>query len=266
MYTPKTTECKCNNCGILFQKTIQSLKQCAKRGATEVYCTMKCFHAFIKRKMVVVNCDFCKKDFELMIGKYNQSKKLGLKHFYCNRECHANSLKKIINFPCHVCGVITEKRPWEINENNKYFCSKKCFYSQLRAPRSQLEIYLENKVKEYFPYLTMLCSDRTECRNLELDFYFPDLKLAIELNGIFHYEPKFGEERLKIIQHNDKGKKYICYQKGIELHVIKSIENYAQKGIRERDWKIFKNILMSKIPFCETEDDCISNLYDNVNI
>ncbi len=265
MYIPKTTECKCNNCGILFQKTIKSLKQCAERGATEVYCTMKCFHAFIKRKMVVVNCDYCKNDFELMIGKYNTSKKLGLKAFYCNRECHANSLKNKIKLKCENCNLEFERIPSQINNHN--YCSRKCKdLANFIVNRSQLEIYLENKVKEYFPYVNMLCSDRIECRNLELDFYFPDLKLAIEINGIFHYEPKFGEERLNIIQHNDKGKKFICYKKGIELHIIKSIENYAQKGIKERDWKIFKNILMSKIPFCETEDDCISSLYDNVSI
>jgi len=36
--------------------------------------------------------------------------------------------------------------------------------------------------------------NKKDAINSELDIYIPSLKLAFELNGIFHYEPIFGKE------------------------------------------------------------------------
>jgi len=66
-----------------------------------------------------------------------------------------------------------------------------------------------------------LCNSKEEIGS-ELDFYFPELKFAIELNGIFHYEPIYGEDKLERIQDNDKQKMLMCYEKGIELAIIDS--------------------------------------------
>ena len=38
-----------------------------------------------------------------------------------------------------------------------------------------------------------------EAINSELDVYVPSLNLAFELNGIFHYEPIYGEKKLNQI-------------------------------------------------------------------
>ncbi len=41
--------------------------------------------------------------------------------------------------------------------------------------------------------------------------------MAIELNGILHYEPIYGEDKLSQIQTNDERKFKACVEKGIEL-------------------------------------------------
>jgi hypothetical protein len=51
-------------------------------------------------------------------------------------------------------------------------------------------------------------------------FYIPEIKLAFELNGIFHYEPIYGTEKLNQIQNNDNRKFQACLEKEIELCVI----------------------------------------------
>lgn len=54
----------------------------------------------------------------------------------------------------------------------------------------------------------------------ELDVYFPTLRLAVELNGIFHYNPIYGTDKLIRIQQNDKQKEIRCHELGIEMIVI----------------------------------------------
>lgn len=46
------------------------------------------------------------------------------------------------------------------------------------------------------------------------------MKLAFELNGIFHYEPIYGDKKLNQIQNNDTRKFQACLEKGIEMCII----------------------------------------------
>ena len=64
------------------------------------------------------------------------------------------------------------------------------------------------------PELLILYSDKSAIES-ELDIYLPSLKLAIEIQGIFHYKPIFifGDLKLKQIQDNDLNKKLICFEK-----------------------------------------------------
>jgi len=57
-------------------------------------------------------------------------------------------------------------------------------------------------------------------RMTELDIYIPSLKIAFELNGIFHYEPVFGQGKLDRIRSNDERKFAACTEKGIGLCVL----------------------------------------------
>ena len=64
--------------------------------------------------------------------------------------------------------------------------------------------------------------NRKDAIESELDIYVPSLKLAFELNGIFHYEPIYGEEKLASIKSNDDRKFQACLERGIELCIIDS--------------------------------------------
>lgn len=65
-----------------------------------------------------------------------------------------------------------------------------------------------------------LVSDNDRSIGTELDIYVPSLQLAVELNGIFHYEPIFGDKKLSQIQNNDANKFQMCQQRGISLCII----------------------------------------------
>ena len=64
--------------------------------------------------------------------------------------------------------------------------------------RSKLECFIEKKLSELYPDLTIHYNQK-DTINSELDIYIPSFKLAFELNGIFHYEPIYGEEKLNQI-------------------------------------------------------------------
>ena len=76
-----------------------------------------------------------------------------------------------------------------------------------------MEVYLEEQIRKNYSSLELLCNDKTTI-NSELDFYFPGLKLAIELNGILHFEPIYGDKKLDQIQNNDhKNRSYVVRKK-----------------------------------------------------
>lgn len=78
---------------------------------------------------------------------------------------------------------------------------------------------MEQQLTSLYPKLEIhYC--RRDTINSELDVYIPSLRLAFEYNGIFHYEPIHGEERLAGIINNDKRKYQACLEHGIELCII----------------------------------------------
>lgn len=81
----------------------------------------------------------------------------------------------------------------------------------------------------------------------ELDIYIPSLKLAFELNGLFHYEPIFSKEKLDNIQNNDNRKMQACYEKQIELCIIDvSKQKYFKEQTCLPFLKIIQDIILLK--------------------
>ena len=77
---------------------------------------------------------------------------------------------------------------------------------------------------------------------LELDFYIPKLKLAIELNGITHYKPVYGKEKFERQQRNDALKRELCKEKGITLIEI-PLEDGVHYDRYDVQHKRLKNVL-----------------------
>jgi hypothetical protein len=71
----------------------------------------------------------------------------------------------------------------------------------------------------------------------------PQLKIGIELNGIIHYEPIYGEDTLIRIQKNDKRKMITCFELGIELIVINMGRKGLSKSQREEIYKEIYSII-----------------------
>jgi very-short-patch-repair endonuclease len=120
---------------------------------------------------------------------------------------------------------MTKKTPSDRKKAKNIFCNNSCAASynnkhkNYGTRRSKLEKYLETQLKLLYPNLEIVTNNK-QIINSELDFYFPQLKFAIELNGPTHYEPIYGQEKFEKIVQNDKQKIIKCYEKGIELLVI----------------------------------------------
>ncbi len=78
---------------------------------------------------------------------------------------------------------------------------------------------METQIKLIYPKLELRCND-SKTIGAELDFYFPSLSVAFELNGPFHYEPIFGQKKLDATISNDKRKFHLCIERNIDLCVI----------------------------------------------
>lgn len=110
-------------------------------------------------------------------------------------------------------------------KSKNVFCSQSCaaIYNNVHKKhgtrRSKLEKWIEEQLNTLYPNLEIHFNQK-DAINSELDIFFPALKLAFELNGIFHYEPIYGEEKMKQIKNNDNRKFQACLEKHIELCII----------------------------------------------
>ena len=153
---------------------------------------------------------------------YNRSK---TKKFYCSKTCFGQQKITSIQTNCTNCNISFSKNLFEYNKSSNHFCSRSCSVTYNNknkthgTRRSKLEKYLEEQLTILYPNLEILYSNKTII-NSELDIYIPSLKLAFEIQGIFHYEPIYGQEKLEQIQKNDLEKVKICEELNITLKCI----------------------------------------------
>lgn len=173
----------------------------------------------------------------------------------CSRKCSHEFFRKKITLICKLCNSKFDRVESSIkkSKSGNSFCSKSCAvtFNNVNKThgnvRSKLEIYIEDELTKLFPLLD-IHFNRKDSINSELDIYIPSLKLAFELNGIFHYEPIFSEEKLKGIQNNDGRKFQACLEKNIELCIIDtSKQKYFKKDTSVEYLKIIGDIISSKI-------------------
>lgn len=174
------------------------------------------------------NCIWCNRLFERTNGYCNYNKgKVARLNNYCSCECYNQhrSHEGTEEVACRQCNKIFRKRKSYIKKSPNHFCSQSCFgtynntHKTYGIRRSKLEQYLEEKLKENYPNFE-IHFNRKDAINSELDIYIPSLKLAFELNGIYHYEPIHGPDKLASIKNNDQRKFQACLERGIELCII----------------------------------------------
>ena len=172
---------------------------------------------------------------------------------YCSIKCCGKGNTKTILVNCKECSKEFLKFPNQIKKTKNHFCSRNCSgrYNALHKThgtrRSKLEVWLESKLPTLYPNLEFHFN-RKDTINSELDIYIPTLKLAFELNGIFHYEAIYGEDKLSQIRNNDNRKFQACGETGISLCIIDtSSQKYFKESNSLKYLDIIKNIIDNQL-------------------
>ncbi len=198
------------------------------------------------RKFIEVDCDECGKSVKKKPYQIKDHK-----NHFCNGSCAASfrnrerGLKYIDNVECDWCGSKLSRSPWYLKTNKNHFCDKSCRMSYMNSnktkayKRSKLEMWLESQLCERYPNLKFSFNDSTHIGQ-ELDIYIPSHKLAFELNGIFHYEPIFGEDYLDSVKNRDSNKFKLCRDNDISLCII---DSSGQKNFTEKDSEKYLRII-----------------------
>lgn len=193
-------------------------------------------------------CQNCNKAFlcskKLITQELNQSRG---RIKFCSIFCQSQNRKISISKKCNNCQVNIERIPSTNSKHN--FCSQSCFaifnnkHKTHGTRRSKLEKWLEEQLTILYPELEFLFN-RKDSIGSELDIYIPSLKLAFELNGIFHYEPIYGKTKLNQVQNNDISKSKLCHEQKIDLCVI---DTTSQKYFKPKSSKVFLDIITTII-------------------
>jgi hypothetical protein len=170
---------------------------------------------------------------------------------FCSKKCRILSDVNKIKISCTNCNIEFERIPSEIGKNN--FCCQRCagIYNSKHkikgTRRSKLEKWIEEQLKILYPNL-IVDYNKTNAIGCELDIFVPSLNVAFELNGIFHYEPIYGVNKLEKIRKNDFSKSKLCHESKIDLCVIDtSSQKYVKPSTSEKFLKIITDVINERL-------------------
>ena len=205
-------------------------------------------------KTIPCECYTCNNIFYIKRGialrHFNKSRSQANK--YCSKKCQNIAQITSKEVVCKECNIKFIKNNSEVKKFPNHFCNSSCAatYNNTHKTKgnrkSKLEFYLEKELPLMYPGLEFHFN-RKDAINSELDVYIPSMKLAFELNGIFHYEPIYGDVKLEQIKNNDKRKFQACLERGIELCIIDASQLKYFKESNARPYlEIIKNIINNK--------------------
>ena len=204
------------------------------------------------KDLIPLKCELCGREFlrtkhEVSWARIRGSREGRELIRFCNQKCFYGSVKQRIDFKCEQCKSPLTRKPNEITQSktNRFFCNRSCSaiynnaHKTVGTRRSKLECWVESQLSSLYPNLE-IHFNRKDTINGELDIYIPSLKLAFELNGIFHYEPIFSEKKLKDVKSNDQRKFQACLERGIELCIV---DTSSQEYFKEKSSKKYLSII-----------------------
>lgn len=211
------------------------------------------------KDLISLKCVLCSETFfrtkhEVNWARIRSSKDGVHRMTFCGRKCSDESLITKLDLECGLCKKPLKRQLacFQKSKTKRFFCNKSCatIYNNAHKTtgtrRSKLEVYVENKLVQLFPNLE-IHFNRKDAINGELDIYIPSLKLAFELNGIFHYEPIFTKEKLEGVQNNDRRKFQAYIEHKIELCIIDtSKQGYFKEKSSETYLSIISNLIKHK--------------------
>lgn len=202
-------------------------------------------------------CDYCKNKFSISNKQMSKIRIKPDKGKFCSLNCHSLSRIDRIEVKCSQCNEPFKKLRGNYFRSKNHFCSRSCsatYNNQHKRHgnrRSKLEQWLERELTSIYPELE-IHYNRKDAINSELDIYIPSLRLAFELNGIYHYEPIHGQEKLEKIKNNDNRKFQACIERSIELCLIDiSSQNYFKESTSKKYIDIILHIIKSKLALGE---------------
>ena len=202
-------------------------------------------------------CPVCKKGFSLQKKDIkNRIVTRGYQTIYCSNKCQI-ALRTMNNVQkqCTNCSKELIVYPKEINKNKSgnFFCNHSCAATynnknkKFGTKKSKLEIWLQNKLSIQYSELEILYCNKEAIKS-ELDIYIPSLNLAFELNGIYHYEPIHGQDKLNQVKNNDHRKFQACLENNIELCIIDTSQHkYVKEQTNLKYLDIIKSIIDCKL-------------------
>lgn len=216
------------------------------------------------RQKLPMKCNHCTKTFYLtkwsIHDNRRQQKKDGVERgLFCSKQCFNKnwSESRRTRCLCSLCGKAFSRTASALNNHRlkspHTFCSQSCAatYNNTHKNKgtrvSKLEKWLANQLPRLYPTLEFHFN-RKDTINSELDIYIPSLKLAFELNGIFHYEPIYGTDKLSQTQNNDQRKFQACLERGLELCIIDTSNLlYFKEANAQKYLNIVSNVIERKL-------------------
>ncbi len=136
------------------------------------------------------------------------------KHTRCKQK------QNLLRVNCAYCGNAFST----IISRKQKFCDTMCATFGRQSIRSKMELEIEIRIRRNFN-MTLQCNNFTIISDylnngimLELDFWFPELKFAVELNGGFHRKSLNEDEKaLQKRKDRDQLKEKVCKELNINL-------------------------------------------------
>jgi hypothetical protein len=190
-------------------------------------------------------CDICGEETNLMLYKYYINKNRC--NYYGCKKCSRIKFKKTCfdKYGFDNPLKVDEIKKRVINTNiEKYgvkttLQSEKCnplFFSSVSNKETNIYNYIKEKYKG-----KIIRSDKSVLNGKELDIYLPDLKLAIEFDGLYWHNEINKNDRNYHLKKTEE-----CNKKGIELiHIFE--DEYIYK------YNIVKSILLNKLNLIENK-------------
>ena len=169
------------------------------------------------------------------IWKMNQ----GLtKKLFCSRNCRVLHYQRRITMPCKICSKSTTRLLSEHrkSKSGNLFCSPECgtiwsnYVGKKFHTRSALEVQIEDQIKADFPGLEVVCSSNSAI-GAEIDIYFPQMGIGVEIQGAYHYYPVRGDwDKFMKTLRNDARKIKMAKDAGIKLYVLDASKLRGQRA------------------------------------
>lgn len=189
------------------------------------------------RSKIPVRCSYCG-TIKMRVKKHvlDNIRNKGIKYPCCSSKCGTLLRDTRITISCKQCGTPIFRRQSDLKKYKEVFCTRSCnrtyhnVHKRHGYRRSKIEKFICKHLQKNFKHLEIRKNDR-QTIGLELDIFIPALRMAFEINGIFHYEPIFSKTKLQKIQYTDQQKLIQCANNDIELVIINisQVRNFKEQ-------------------------------------